>query len=109
LSIVHVWSYPYGEATVQSEARELTRVDAALHLEEIVGKARARSGADIEGLLIEGEARSDVAAQAFSADLVVLGTHHRRAVGLVPIGSVTDAVIAHATCPIVMVSERTVD
>ena len=109
LTVVHVWSYPYGEATVHSEARDLTRVDAALHLEQAVEKARARSGADIESLLIEGDARADVAARAFSADLVVLGTHHRRAFGLVPIGSVTDAVIAHATCPIVMVRERTTD
>ena len=57
-------------------------------------------------LLVEGDATADVAAQAFRADLVVLGTHHRRTFGLVPIGSVTDAVIAHATCPIVMVSEH---
>jgi len=109
LTIVHVWSYPYGEANARSEARDLTGVDAALHLEQAVEKARARSGADVEGLLIEGDATADVAAQAFSADLVVLGTHRRRTFGLVPIGTVTDAVIAHATCPIVMVNERAAD
>ena len=106
LTIVHVWSYPYVDAKAQSEGRDLMRVDAALHLDQAVEKARARSGANVEGLLIEGDARADVAARAFSADLVVLGTHRRRTFGVVPIGSVTDSVIAHATCPIVMVNDH---
>ena len=105
LTIAHVWSYPYGDATMPSEARDLTRVDAALHLEQAVDKARTRGGTDVQGLLLEGDAEAEVAATGFSADLVVLGTHRPRRFGLFPIGSVTYSMIARATCPIVLVNE----
>jgi len=109
LTVVHVWAYPYAASVEPSEARDLTRVDAALHLEQAVAKVRARTGADVEGILVEGDGPAEVAASAFSADLVVLGTHRRRTFGLVPIGSVADGVIARATCPVVTVSQPATD
>jgi nucleotide-binding universal stress UspA family protein len=106
LDIVHAWSYPYADPESPSEARDLTRIDAATHLDRAVERAVARSGADVNGLLLEGETTSEVVAATFAADLVAVGSLRYRLPRLVPTSTLTDAVIAHATCPIAVVAER---
>jgi nucleotide-binding universal stress UspA family protein len=79
------------------EARQLA-------VEGIVQRARG-GGADAMGLTWDGEAGESIleAAEAESADLIVVGTHERGAVGRLLLGSVSDYVVKHARCPVMVV------
>jgi nucleotide-binding universal stress UspA family protein len=79
------------------EARQLA-------VEAIVQRARA-VGADARGMAWNGDAGEAIvdAAQAEYADLIVVGTHGRCAVGRLFLGSVSDYVIRHARCPVMVV------
>lgn len=67
---------------------------------------RARSaGADATFLVWEGDPGDGIvaAADAEHADLIVVGTHARGGVGRSILGSVSDHVIRHAGCPVLVV------
>ena len=75
-----------------------------LAVESVVQRARA-GGADATGLTWDGDAGVMIveAAEAESADLIVVGTHERGAVGRLFLGSVSDHVVRHARCPVMVV------
>ena len=104
LTIVHGWSSQYADEKVVSEAGDIGRVDEATMLDRAVERAIARTGADVAGRLVEGDAVAKTVACAFAADLVVAGAPslHR----LIPTSTLTDVLIAHATCPVVIVTSR---
>jgi nucleotide-binding universal stress UspA family protein len=79
------------------EARQLA-------IEGLVQRARA-AGADARGMTWNGDAGESIvdAAGAESADLIVVGTHERGAVGRLFLGSVSDHVVRHARCPVMVV------
>jgi nucleotide-binding universal stress UspA family protein len=70
----------------------------------IVQRARA-AGADATYLVWEGEAGEAIVAAADSenADLIVVGSHGRSGVSRFLIGSVSDFVVRHAHCPVMVV------
>ena len=80
------------------------RAARQLSVESIVQRARA-AGAEATGLCWEGDAGETIveAAEAESADLIVVGTHERGAVGRLFLGSVSDHVVRHARCPVMVV------
>jgi len=53
----------------------------------------------------EGDAGESIveASEAETADLIVVGTHGRGAVGRLFLGSVSDHVVRHARCPVMVV------
>jgi nucleotide-binding universal stress UspA family protein len=53
-----------------------------------------------------GLAEHDVASAATRADLLVVGTHQRSSVDRLLVGSVSTAVLEHATCPVAVVPVR---
>jgi len=75
-----------------------------LAVEAIVQRARA-GGATATGLTWEGDAGESIveASEAESADLIVVGTHERGTVGRLFLGSVSDHVVRHARCPVMVV------
>lgn len=75
-----------------------------LAVEAIVQRARAQ-GAAARGMIWDGEAGEAIVdvAQSESADLIVVGTHERGAVGRLFLGSVSDYVVRHARCPVMVV------
>ncbi len=75
-----------------------------LAVEGLVQRARA-AGAQAEGLTWEGDAGETIveAAQAELVDLIVVGTHERGAVGRLFLGSVSDHIVRHARCPVMVV------
>jgi nucleotide-binding universal stress UspA family protein len=79
------------------EARQLA-------VERVVQRAR-REGAEASGLTWSGDAGESIveAAEAEGADLIVVGTHERGAVGRLFLGSVSDHVVRHARCPVLVV------
>ena len=80
------------------------RDERQLAVESIVQRARA-AGADAQGMTWDGVAGESIvdAAEAESADLIVVGTHERGAVGRLFLGSVSDHVVRHARCPVMVV------
>ncbi|HEY8747089.1 MAG TPA: universal stress protein [Tepidisphaeraceae bacterium] len=57
-------------------------------------------------LVREGHADKEIilAAQELDADLLVLGTHGRNLIGRFLLGSIAEAVVRHASCPVVTVA-----
>jgi len=84
-------------APSQREARQLA-------VERVVQRARG-ADADASGLTWSGDAGESIveAAEAEAADLIVVGTHARGAVGRLFLGSVSDHVVRHARCPVMVV------
>ena len=75
-----------------------------LAVEGVVQRARA-AGANAIGLIWDGEAGESIveAAAAEHADLIVVGTRERGTVGRLLLGSVSDHVVRHARCPVMVV------
>lgn len=80
------------------------RSSRQLAVEAIVQQARA-AGAAATGLTWDGDAGESIveASEAESADLIVVGTHERGTVGRLFLGSVSDHVVRHARCPVMVV------
>jgi nucleotide-binding universal stress UspA family protein len=80
------------------------RAARQLAVEAIVQRARA-GGATATGLTWDGDAGESIveASEAESADLIVVGTHERGTVGRLFLGSVSDHVVRHARCPVMVV------
>lgn len=72
--------------------------------QELVARGR-RLGVPVTFLIWEGEPGESIvaAAEAERADLIVVGSHGRGAVGRFLIGSVSDHVVRHAPCPVLVV------
>jgi len=70
----------------------------------VVHRARA-AGVDARFLVWDGDAGDGIvaAAAAEAADLIVVGTHGRSTVGRFLLGSVSDHVVRHAACPVLVV------
>jgi nucleotide-binding universal stress UspA family protein len=103
LLVVSVLETVKGGATrrgVRPEVRE----SRAKQVQGVVGEARA-AGAHASYLVWEGDAGDAItaAAEAEGADLIVVGTHGRSTVGRFLLGSVSDHVVHHATCPVLVV------
>lgn len=81
---------------------ERERVSEAVNA--IAARAR-RSGATASFLVWDGDPAESIiaAAEAEHADLIVVGTHRRGAVGRAILGSVSDAVVRSAACPVLVV------
>ena len=89
----------------RSEPREADSRDSmAARAQGIVQRARA-AVANATYLVWEGEAGEAIVAAADSedADLIVVGSHGRSGVSRFFIGSVSDFVVRHAHCPVMVV------
>ncbi len=79
---------PHAKMLVQKKAEEL-----------------AAAGFATESFIAEGNAKAAILdkAEAWSADLIVLGSHGRRGFGRFLLGSVSEAVARHAHCSVEIV------
>ncbi len=75
-------------------------------LDEIRGRL---DGPDLKGpvetMVMEGEPSTEIlrAAEELGCDLIVMGTHGRTGLGRLLMGSVAEAVLRHASCPVLTV------
>jgi nucleotide-binding universal stress UspA family protein len=74
--------------------------------QDLVARGR-RIGVPVNFLIWEGEPGESIvdAATAEHADLIVVGSHGRSGVGRFLIGSVSDHVVRHAPCPVLVVRQ----
>jgi nucleotide-binding universal stress UspA family protein len=72
--------------------------------QELVSRGRA-SGVQVNFLIWDGDPGESIvdAARSEQVDLVVVGSHGRGQVGRFLIGSVSDHVVRHAHCPVLVV------
>jgi universal stress protein A len=65
-------------------------------------------GVVCEGNVLVGRAETEIVdhADKTHSDLIVLGTHGRRGLGHVLLGSVAEKVVQHAHCPVLTVPQR---
>ena len=93
---------PTSEAPADTDGD--SRDSMAARAQAIVQRAKA-AGANATFLVWEGEAGDAIVAAADSegADLIVIGSHGRSGVSRFFIGSVSDYVVRHAHCPVMVV------
>ena len=62
-------------------------------------------GIDVEELVVHGEAASEIVrvAKDREVDLIVISSHGRTGLGRILFGSTAEAVVRHATCPVLVV------
>ena len=62
-------------------------------------------GLDVEELVVHGEAASEIVRVATERDvnLIVISSHGRTGLGRILFGSTAEAVVRHATCPVLVV------
>jgi nucleotide-binding universal stress UspA family protein len=99
IALVHVSesSGPSRHASVQAEARFRKAISAS-RAEHIVSDRIVLHGKPVEGILDQAE--------RMHADLIVLGTHGRRNVKLMMLGSVSEVVVRKARCPVLVVKAQ---
>ena len=94
----------YGDAMLTTETHERLAEQAELAARRTVEEASSRLGAD-ETRIEHGDVGSTICsvAEEESADLVVLGTHDRGRWARLWFGSVSEHVVHHAPCPVLVV------
>jgi nucleotide-binding universal stress UspA family protein len=120
LHVVHVFGiapvgppvYPeapdlQGEALEEEAEEQISEQRAREVLEAEVGKVRSAGGTLVEAHLIEGRIAPEIVALAeqIGAGLIVMGSRGRGGIRRALVGSVSDAVVRHAHCPVLVVRE----
>jgi nucleotide-binding universal stress UspA family protein len=100
---VPTYGFPEGPAMTPEMSRQIE--SAAGSALASVAKRCRRPGVDVEVVLRQGSAWTEIGAVAkeTNADLIVIGTHGRRGVARVLIGSVAERVVRTAPCPVLTV------
>jgi nucleotide-binding universal stress UspA family protein len=89
-----------GDLSVQREEDELALSEAMAGMGERYPDVRVTVRTAL------GLAEHDVVTAATRADLLVVGSHQRPAADRLLVGSVSTAVLEHATCPVAVVPVR---
>jgi nucleotide-binding universal stress UspA family protein len=94
----------------EAEAEETKRISehrAREVLEAEVGKVRSAGGTVVEAHLIEGRIAPEIVALAeeIGAGLIVIGSRGHGGIRRALMGSVSDSVVRHAHCPVLVVRE----
>ncbi len=106
LDVVTTWSYhPMGDLPTVDDPREWARAAA----QEIQDDAVAAAIADVETApvlsrqVVEGDAAQVLGHAARDADYLVVGTGRKGAVRRMILGSVSEHLVRHAPCPVLVV------
>jgi nucleotide-binding universal stress UspA family protein len=97
-----------------SEFERAARENASRILEETAGRVRTNFGDSAPTLTTEvlfgtPESRIVETAEAWQADLIIVGSHHHSRWERLLLGSVSDSVVHHAPCSVLVVRAATAD
>jgi nucleotide-binding universal stress UspA family protein len=112
LSVIQPYTPPATEIVLASATLEEVRQRQAQDAEQLTRQARegvSASGLSVETAVREGDPRTAIidAADEWQADLIVVGSHGRTGLTRLVMGSVAQAVVAHAHCSVEVVRRRT--
>lgn len=109
LRVVHVTP----EVKESVDFYSIQEVEEALHEEgrTILGAACTRAdkeGVEVVGHIVAGEPEDELVrfADEYEADLIVMGSHGHSGIVKLLMGSVTEKVVAHAHCSVLVVRHR---
>jgi nucleotide-binding universal stress UspA family protein len=108
LTVVHAWRYPVSTSPGEMVYATVNRTDLADMENDLVAKSlteyrEAHPDVPVQQVLAQGNAAAVLVHESFGADLLVVGSRgHGGFAGLL-LGSVSDAVIRHAGCPVAVV------
>ena len=97
-----------GEALEEEAEERISEQRAREVLEAEVGKVRSAAGTLVEAHLIEGRIAPEIVALAeqIGAGLIVMGARGVGGIRRALTGSVSDSVVRHAHCPVLVVREE---
>jgi len=112
LSVIQPYTPPATEIVLASATFEEIRQRQAQEAEQLTRQASERivaSGLSVETEVREGDPRTAIvdAADEWQADLIIIGSHGRTGLKRLLMGSVAQAVVAHAHCSVEVVRQRT--
>jgi nucleotide-binding universal stress UspA family protein len=95
------------EALEEEAEERISEKQARGFLEAEVGKVRSAGGTVVETHLLEGGVAPEIVALAeeIGAGLIVMGSRGHGGIRRALMGSVSDAVVRHAHCPVLVVRE----
>lgn len=100
---------PAMAAAAASMVDQLQQVFAAAEheVQDLVDRHRG-DGVPISGTNADGEIDEAITheAKAWGADMIVIGSHGRRGVSRILLGSVAERVVRHAPCPVLVVHPK---
>jgi nucleotide-binding universal stress UspA family protein len=104
LIVIHAWHYPYvGAPGGMVDVAPLVQEDASSLLDEAI--ATVGDNVQVERRLVHDSAVHTLLDIGSEADLVVVGSHGKGVVRSVVLGSVTQSLLHHATCPVAVVKD----
>ena len=111
LSVIQPYAPPVTEMVLAAATLEDIRTRQTQEAEELIRQARERlaaTGLAVETAVAEGDPRTAIvdAADEWHADLIVIGSHGRTGLSRLVLGSVAQAVVAHAHCSVEVVRRR---
>jgi nucleotide-binding universal stress UspA family protein len=112
LSVIQPYTPPATEVVLASATLEEIRQRETQDAEQLTRRVRERiaaPGLTVETDVREGDPRTVIvdAADEWQADLIVVGSHGRTGIKRLFLGSVAQAVVAHAHCSVEVVRQRT--
>jgi nucleotide-binding universal stress UspA family protein len=114
LHIVELWKYPFADyGACRADFAKLCQALREGGEQQLLEFAKKHSTHSIHPQLVvqQGNASDSVLlfAQAHGVELIVMGTHGRRGLDRLVLGSTTDRVIRRAPCPVLVVSDPSHD
>lgn len=108
LNVIGVPSFGVPELglAITSTMMETLVSDNRVALDRLI--ERRCAGVGCEALLRTGDARDVIlhTAEGVQADLIIMGTHGRRGVSRVLLGSVAEAIVRTSSCPVLTIRTR---
>ena len=105
--LVPVVPEQYFDAATLDRLDERARHWSGRQLARLAAAAK-RAGVKVTTILRQGDPASEIvrAGRSTRADLIVVGTHGRRGLSKILLGSVAERVVASAPCPVLTVRSR---
>jgi nucleotide-binding universal stress UspA family protein len=110
LYLMHAWQVPTtsweGGWAMPQDVFVQVEANARTALQDAVDAVRPQYPS-VQDMFVQGDPREAIlsTANTVHADLIVLGTHGRRGVSRLLLGSVAESVVRHATCSVLISRE----